>query len=58
MDPSELREWRYRLNMTQAELAEALGVATGTVARWEQGKRSVGAPTMLRLALGALMLLQ
>ena len=41
MTKDELRAIRERMKLTQAELAEKLGVASNTVARWEQGKRPI-----------------
>ncbi len=37
MDRQELRERRRRLGLTQAQLAEALGVTTRAVGKWEAG---------------------
>ena len=37
-----LKELRKERHMTQATLANALGVAKGTVAMWEMGKRRPG----------------
>jgi DNA-binding transcriptional regulator YiaG len=34
----ELRQIRVRLKLTQAGMAELLGVAANTVARWERGE--------------------
>ena len=33
----DVKGLRQQLGMTQAELAQAIGVQTATVARWEQG---------------------
>lgn len=41
MTPSELRALRSRLGMTQKELAEAVGVCSDTVARWERGRHKI-----------------
>jgi len=39
MTPSEIRDLRTRLGMTQAQLATALGlVRTGTISDWERGR--------------------
>jgi DNA-binding transcriptional regulator YiaG len=38
-EPVMRRLLRERANVTQAELAEALGVARSTVSRWEAGLR-------------------
>ena len=38
MGPSELRQRRDALQLTQAELARAVGVARNAVARWERGE--------------------
>jgi len=39
MFAQRLKELRKEKNMTQVQLAEALGVSKGTVAMWEIGKR-------------------
>jgi transcriptional regulator with XRE-family HTH domain len=46
----ELREERRRLGMTQAQLADHLGVSRVTVTRWEGGV-TIDQPRMLILAL-------
>lgn len=53
--PSELREKRAWLGMSQAKLADALGVPVNTLARWERGDLPIRHPKMLGLALYALI---
>jgi DNA-binding transcriptional regulator YiaG len=48
MTPDEIRAWREEAGVSQAQLAELLGVHAMTVSRWE---RAGGAPPYLRLAL-------
>ena len=48
----QLRDWRMRRWLTQAQLAELLGVKGQTVYRWESGESTV--PPFLGLALEAL----
>jgi transcriptional regulator with XRE-family HTH domain len=53
MDGSELRRIRERLGWTQRRLAEELGVAENTVARWERdelGMRSTAERLIRRIA--------
>lgn len=38
MSPDEIKQLRKTLGMTQTHLARALGVETGTVNKWENGK--------------------
>jgi len=45
MTPAALRAIRRRLGWTQVELAEALGVASNTVARYERGELGIPEPT-------------
>lgn len=52
MDADELREKRKALEMTQAQLAKALGVNIMTVSRWERRLRSI--PPYLSLSLEAI----
>jgi transcriptional regulator with XRE-family HTH domain len=43
------------LGLSQADLAERLGVSANTIARWERGELAIQHPEMLRLALDSLM---
>lgn len=52
MTGSELRTYRLRLKLTQAELADKLGVTSNTVARWERDEMAI--PPYLPLALKSL----
>jgi transcriptional regulator with XRE-family HTH domain len=40
----ELRRLRQRLRLTQAELAERVGVSANTVARWERDEVTIRPP--------------
>ncbi len=40
----ELRSIRQKLALTQAALAEAIGVTSNTVARWERGEMAISEP--------------
>ena len=42
---SQLRAIRQGLALTQAALAEAIGVRPNTVARWERGEIGISEPT-------------
>jgi transcriptional regulator with XRE-family HTH domain len=46
MRGQELRSIRRKLEWTQRQLAEALGVTSNTVARWERDERSISAPVV------------
>jgi predicted transcriptional regulator len=52
MKGDDLKLWRKKWGITQAELAKMLGTYTVTVCRWETGVR--GIPFLLPLALQAL----
>lgn len=54
MTGAEVRSARQRLGVSQAQLAEALGVNKLTISRWERGERNP--PTMVELAIGLLEL--
>lgn len=49
MKPQDLVALRERLELTQQELADKLGVDRVTIARWETGARAI--PVYLGLAL-------
>jgi transcriptional regulator with XRE-family HTH domain len=42
---SQLHAIRQQLGLTQAALAEAIGVRPNTVARWERGEIGISEPT-------------
>lgn len=44
MTGRELRSIRQKLSLTQAALAEAIGVTSNTVARWERGEMGISEP--------------
>lgn len=44
MKGEELRRLRRQLGLTQVEMAERLGVAANTVARWERNEMSINEP--------------
>jgi transcriptional regulator with XRE-family HTH domain len=52
MESKELKQRRGQLGLTQAELAEVLGVAENTVWRYEKGATSI--PKHMALTLEAL----
>ncbi len=43
----DLREWRQRLDLTQAQAAAALGVTREQVGRWERGQGTLDLRTRL-----------
>jgi transcriptional regulator with XRE-family HTH domain len=49
MTQQELVAFRERLQLTQQELADRLGIDRVTIARWETGTRAI--PVFLHLAL-------
>ncbi len=49
MEGKELKQKREKLEITQSELADILGVKTNTVYRWESGILSV--PKSIELAM-------
>ena len=40
----EIRAFREKLGWTQVALAEAIGVTSNTVARWERGEMAISEP--------------
>jgi DNA-binding XRE family transcriptional regulator len=50
----ELRRLRRHLGLSQAKLAERLGVAANTVARWERNERAISEPVarLVRMLAG------
>ncbi len=50
MTGKQLRKIRDRLKWTQVQLAEAVGVTSNTVARWERGEVPIREP-MAKLIL-------
>lgn len=49
MTPEELRSRRKALHLSQAELAQALGVTQNTISRWEVGSMKMDGPRSLWL---------
>lgn len=49
MKPHPLTRYRARRRLSQAELAQALGVTKSTVSRWESGKRCPERPDLLKI---------
>ena len=49
MSGEELRAWRIKHDLSQAELAELLGVKQSTISGWELNKRKI--PPFLFLSL-------
>lgn len=48
--PSPIRAARIAAGMTQQQLADALGIAQQSVARWETGEREPRVSTLKRIA--------
>ena len=44
MTDVEIRAFRKKLGWTQVALAEAIGVTSNTVARWERGEMAISEP--------------
>ncbi len=51
MTGAALRAERMALGITQRQLALVLGMHPNTVACWEREAKTIGNPTMVRLAL-------
>jgi transcriptional regulator with XRE-family HTH domain len=51
MNGVRLRTERKRLGLSQAKLADALGVTANTVARWERGEMNIAQPEIVDAAL-------
>jgi len=45
MSGVDIRALRGKLGWTQVALAEAIGVTSNTVARWERGEMTISEPT-------------
>jgi DNA-binding transcriptional regulator YiaG len=45
MEGKQLRAIRERLNLTQVQFAQLVGVTSNTVARWERGEMAIREPT-------------
>jgi transcriptional regulator with XRE-family HTH domain len=54
MTGSDLRWRREHLGLSQARLADELGVSPNTIARWEREELAIGNHKMLNLALNSL----
>ncbi len=54
MSGPELRKIRLRLKLRQVDLAESIGVAANTVARWERSEMRITEPMsrLIRLVTG------
>lgn len=48
--PERLKRLRKAARLTQAQLAEAVGVAVGTVNKWEQGKQGLAGRNLTKVA--------
>jgi DNA-binding transcriptional regulator YiaG len=49
MTPDQIKRYRERLDLSQAEFAAALGVAQSTVSRWEAGETRIPVATVMLL---------
>lgn len=48
-EPGPVARWRARVGLSQVQLADRLGCAVSTVARWEQGRVAVTPDVWLAL---------
>jgi transcriptional regulator with XRE-family HTH domain len=55
MKGDELRRLRTQMGLTQAALAERVGVTPNAVALWERGERNIGEPAARLIRLLATM---
>ena len=51
MTGKRFKQIRLKLGLTQAQLAEILGVASNTVAVWERGEQPISGPVELAMKL-------
>ena len=56
LNPDQIRKARKRLNLTQAELAEKIGLSRNAIAQWETGRCSPRGPAeiLIRQMLAAI----
>lgn len=52
--PEHLAEQRERMKLSQARLAELLGLSKDALNRWERGRQAIGNPKILYWALRGL----
>ena len=50
MFPSRLKEHMKSMNLSQAALANELGVAQQTIAQWERGSREPNIETLIKIS--------
>jgi DNA-binding transcriptional regulator YiaG len=51
MGHEELKAMRFKLGLTQSQLADILQLPANTIARWERGELKIERPELLRLAI-------
>jgi putative transcriptional regulator len=51
MNPEQIKALRARLGLTQAQMAERMGVALQTYQQWEHGRRKPRRPTLKLLEI-------